>query len=417
MSYWVFFVAKRFFKSPRKYSNALPSLLSVVGIATGVMTLLVVLGVMNGFQHSTIEAILELNSYHLRIIDSSSIYPEIEKKIRSIPNVRALVPFAERETLLQGWSLQPQICVLRLLPKEVLSLDPSLGHQIQMVEGTFDLSDPKGILLGAELARYLGVGVGDTVQVLQVGEDMPATPVMEPFIVKGIWRSGYYEYDAGWGFLSLSSQNKTYPAEVSLGIKLQDRFADMSVQRELSTWIGSTDKIISWREYNRAIFGALRMEKTVLFILICFIFLMVAVNIYRSQQRHISARLEDIGLLKALGATPSKVQSIFMLEGTFIGILGAFWGNLMGLFLSARINATFQWVEKMLNAIFSILNSTLRVSLFSPANFYITEVRSLISWQEALLISGLAVVSTTFAAFLASKRVAVIYPAEVLRYE
>lgn len=422
MSSWILLIAKRYFVSPRKGSSHVPTFLSVLGIATGVMTLYTVLGVMNGFQFSTIEAILELNSYHIRI--SGGIEdPSVMERIRRIPNVRSVFPFSDMETLIQGSFSDPLVCSLRFLPEDILQKDPSLKRMLTMVDGAFDLTDPRGIVLGTELARYLGVKVGDTVRLLwNAGNFINLAPQMEPFLVKGIWKSEYYEYDAGWGFLpfrSLDPLNLSSPPEVpvTLGIKLVNRFGDESVRRSLEGILPPNRRITSWREYNRAIFGALRMEKTVMMILIGLIFLVVGGNIYRSQQRHISEKIEEIGVLRAMGASQTAIQGVFVLEGAFIGILGAGIGSALGLFLSGRINDVFRLTEKVVNTLFLLVNLSLRISLFSPANFYISEVRAIVPLLEAFLIALFAVVSTTFAAFIASYKVASIYPVEILRYE
>jgi len=393
----------------------MPTFLSVVGIAAGVMTLLTVLGVMNGFQYSTIEAILELNSYHVRLSGDLED-PSLWARVRKLPNVRSVFPFSDRETLIQGSFSDPLICTLRFLPEDILQVDPSLRRMLTLVEGSFDLTDPKGILLGAELSKYLGVRVGDTVKLLWSGGEVPTlSSQMEPFTVKGIWKSEYYEYDAGWGFVGFPSTRSTIP--VTMGIKLVNRFEDESVRRALTKTVPPTVQVTSWREYNRAIFGALRMEKTIMMILIALIFLVVGGNIYRSQQRHISERIEEIAVLRAMGASRTAIQSVFILEGAFIGLLGAGMGSTLGFFLSGRINEVFRVTERVVNTLFSVVNLSLRISLFSPANFYISEVRAIVPLEEAFLIALFAVCSTTLAAFLASYRVSSIYPVEVLRYE
>lgn len=370
---------------------------------------------MNGFQYSTIEAILELNSYHLRLSGDLEV-PSLWARVKEIPNLRSVFPFSDMETLIQGIFSDPMICTLRFLPEDILQVDPSLQRMLTLIEGSFDLTDPKGILLGAELSKYLGVRVGDTVQLLWSGGDVNTlSPQMEPFTVKGIWKSDYYEYDAGWGFVPFPSSRSKIP--VTMGIKLVNRFEDESVRRVLIKIVPPTLKVTSWREYNRAVFGALRMEKTVMMILIALIFVVVGGNIYRSQQRHISERIEEIAVLRAMGASRTAIQSVFILEGSFIGLLGAGIGSTLGLFLAGRINEIFRVTEKVMNTLFLWVNLSLRISLFSPANFYISEVRAIIPLGEAMLIALFAVCSTTLAAFIASYRVSSIYPVEVLRYE
>jgi len=417
---WIFFVARKYFRSPRKGNHSIPTLLSVAGIAAGVMTLIIVVGVMNGFQHSTIESILELNSYHLRINGSQPITSELLETVRTVPGVRSAFFFGEMESLIRGPYPDPRVCNIRILPEDILEVDPVLERLFPVLEGRFDLRSEQGILLGIELARYLGVGVGDTVQIFNLGGDFRTlSPQLEGFQVVGLLKSGYYEYDASWCIVSIQNAAPLNPSSAgySIGIKLKDHFKDRLVQREIQGLLIPDLRVTSWREYNRAIFGALRMEKTVMMILIGLIFLVVGGNIYRSHQRNISERIEEIGVLKALGASSSAIQGIFILEGAFTGFVGAFWGNLIGFFLAGRINDLFRWAEIGVNSFFSLVNLSLQVSFFSPANFYISEVQARITLAEALFISVFAVLSTTVAAYGASYRVSSIYPAEVLRYE
>ncbi|MDR3201047.1 MAG: FtsX-like permease family protein, partial [Spirochaetales bacterium] len=218
------------------------------------------------------------------------------------------------------------------------------------------------------------------------------------------------------------------PADMVLtGIKLDDRFDDEAVFNKAEEIIGRNGKVISWREYNKAIFGALRVEKIMLMVLIGLIFVVVASNIYQSLRRSVYERTEEIGVLKALGADPFSIRLIFILEGAFIGFAGCFFGQLLGFLVAGHINEIFSIAETALNALIFLVNAALRpwfpgmrgqaVSFFSPAYFYLTEVPSKVFWTEALFVYSFAMLSTTLAAYFASGRVASIKPAEVLRYE
>ncbi|MDR2588980.1 MAG: ABC transporter permease [Spirochaetales bacterium] len=424
---WVFLVAGRYFKTRRKEKGNAASILSAAGIAVGVMTLIAVLSVMNGFQLTTIEAILELNSYHLRLSREKPLLAQEEKLLRSIPGVRAVFPFAEIQTLVRGVSSDNTICVLRALPEDIMHKDPSLAGMLGMVQGDFDLSG--GLILGAELARRLRVRTGDYVSLLNLsgGDFSGLKPENLSFRVAGTFRCGYYEYDLGWGFISLANaQSLLSPAdEIVTGIKLDDHFDDRSLMRQAREAVGGQPRLVSWREYNKAIFGALRVEKIMMMVLIGLIFVVVAGNIYQSLRRSVYERTEEIGVLKALGAAPFSIRLIFILEGAFIGFAGCLAGQLLGFLAAGRVNEIFAIAETLVNGAAGLLNMLLRpwfpqsqgqaVSFFSPAYFYLTEVPSKIYWGEALFIYAFAMLSTTLAAYFASGRVASIKPAEVLR--
>ena len=431
MKGWILLVAGRYFRSRRKERGNTASLLSVAGIAVGVMTLIAVLSVMNGFQLTTIEAILELNSYHLRISGDEALSRDAEDRLRGLPGIRAVFPFAEVQTLARGEYPDPQVCVLRALPENIAELDPALPGNLEIIQGTFDLSGRNSLVLGSELARFLGVGAGDEVSLLNLsgGDFATLEPENLKFLVRGVFKSGYYEYDLGWGFISLRNAGEFLsPGDPSMtGVKLADRYGDRDALRRIGDLTAEGFRITSWREYNRAIFGALRVEKVLMMVLIGLIFVVVAGNIYQSLRRSVYERTEEIGVLKALGADAFSIRLIFILEGAFIGLAGSFFGHLLGFLAAGRVNKIFAIAERILNFIIQVVNTLLRpyfpeargqaVSLFSPAYFYLSEVPSRVFWSEALFIYFFAMLSTTLAAYFASGRVSSIKPAEVLRYE
>ncbi|MDR1179025.1 MAG: FtsX-like permease family protein, partial [Spirochaetales bacterium] len=352
-------------------------------------------------------------------------------RLRGIPGVRAVFPFTEIQTLARGAYPDSQVCVLRALPDDIMTTDSSLVEKLHIIQGSFDLTSENSLIIGSELARRLGVKTGEYINLLNMaGTDFSGLkPENLVFRVQGIFKSGYYEYDLAWGFLSLKNAKALMSAADSVltGIKLTNHFDDERVLYRAQEIAGDGAKVISWREYNRAIFGALRVEKVMLMVLIGLIFVVVASNIYQSLRRSVYERTEEIGVLKALGADPFSIRLIFILEGGFIGFAGCLFGLLLGFLVAGRINAIFAIAEIVVNAGIYLVNTALRpwfpalgsqtVSFFSPAYFYLSEVPSRIFWTEALFVYFFAMLSTTLAAYFASSRVAAIKPAEVLRYE
>jgi lipoprotein-releasing system permease protein len=234
----------------------------------------------------------------------------------------------------------------------------------------------------------------------------------------------------GWVFFSLQaglSLAGSERADTAVGVKITNRFRDQQVMRQISEIPGSEEyRIGSWREFNRAFFGALRMEKIMMAVLIGLIFVVVGFNIHHGLRRAVRERYEEIGLLKALGASDGAVRRIFVLDGLLIGTIGAFSGMLLGLLISVHINTVFTIAEAAVNAGIAFVDLLLapllqspggRFSLFSPAYFYITEVPSTVLLREAVLIVVFAVGAPTAAAAAAAARVKEVRPAEVLRYE
>jgi lipoprotein-releasing system permease protein len=285
------------------------------------------------------------------------------------------------------------------------------------------------------------VEVGDTVSLLALGgtsgggvagalraEDVTLT-------VRGVFRSGYYLFDLTWGVLSLEDAERFLPSggRTVWGVKIANRYADSRLAAAVRNGLGQPDaagtglSIVSWREYNSSFFGALRMEKLLMMLLVGLIFVVVGVNIYHALRRSIYEKTEEIGVLKALGAPPILIQAVFVFEGVLIGTVGGVIGLLLGLLISSRINEVFGLLETVVNLSLQAVEFLVmpllrnggfqRFSLFSPLYFYITEVPSRVIFSEALLIFLFAVFSAVGAAYYASRRVAAVAPAEVLRYE
>ena len=430
---WILYIARRHFRTRRREKGHAAALLSVTGLAVGVMTLVAVLAVMNGFQMSTIEGILEVNSYHLRVEGGPAAEPSeaLQEQIRSLPGVDAVVPFVELQSLGRGLFGEPQAVMLRGVPRDVMQLDSGLRDHLSIVRGRFDLDREDSIVLGAELARALGVTVGDQVSFLSVsGGDLDVRRPREATLrVSGLFHTGFLDYDRTWGFISLASAARNFEVdEVPVwGIKLSDRFADRRVGARVAELVAPAGaQVVSWREYNRSIFGALRVEKLMMSFLIGLIFVVVGANIYQSLRRSVHERSEEIGVLKALGAPPHSVQLVFIIEGLIIGLSGGFLGMTAGLAVAANINTVFAAAEAVVNTLADLVGAALwplgisvgaDFSIFSPTYFYIMEVPSRVFFWEVAGIFLFALLSGGLAALAVSRQITRIKPAEVLRYQ
>jgi lipoprotein-releasing system permease protein len=421
---WVFFVSRRYLGSARRSRRRAASLLSILGIGAGVTTLVTVLSVMNGFQLGTIEDILEVESYHLRVSTEESgtwAEPQASDHLLGLPGVGAVVPFTDTEGLVRGHFSSFDAALLRALPVDVRSIDPGFADAVEMVAGRFSLEGPRSVVVGSEMARALGVGVGEEIRFVALsGASLESMEPEESVLrVQGVFRTGHLDYDRRWIFISQESLDRLLPAggPSTIGVKLEDRFQDRqgaAAARETLRNAGlEAVTIESWREYNRAIFGALRVEKLFMTGLVGLVFVVVAFNIYQSQRRSIVERYEDIAILKAMGAGPRTLRSVFALEGFMLGFVGSVSGLILGLLLSFNVNEVFALAEAIVNATLSFGD----FAIFSPAYFYISEIPTVLPFGEAFGVVLFALGSATAAAFFASKRVGTLRPASVLRYE
>ena len=429
MNRWTLFISARHFRTRRREKGHTASILSVGGIAAGVMTLVVVLAVMNGFQIGTIEDILEINSYHLQIRTAGTA--ATVSLVVKTDGVRSAVPITDMYALAQGFFADPIAMAVRGVPEDVQTLDSGFAGQVEMVAGTFDLTTGRSIVVGEELSRRIGLRVGDSLSVVNfsaAGLNL-ARPDSMDLVVTGKFKTGFLEYDAGWGFVSLATAAELGGGVPdTIGVKLRDRFADREAIRRIHAAAPDLE-VVSWRDYNRSIFGALRLEKTLMMLLIGLIFVVVGVNIYQSLRRSVVERTEEIGVLKALGASAGSLQFVFVLEGLMIGLAGAILGTALGLLLSFNINAVFAGAEAVVNGVLGAVGWIVGLfapaqrgvnggfSIFSPAYFYLDSVPATVVAGEVLGVALFALVSAVVAAVAASRRISGIIPAEVLRYE
>jgi len=428
---WTLFVASRYIFKGRSNSPVL----AVLSIATGVFALIVIISVMNGFQLGFIESILEISSYHVRMESFSEDKIDALKEIAlSVPGVKAAVPFREFQALAKGRRTSQQAVLVRGLEKNIPETDRTMRSRLDFEEGSFDISEPDFVLMGAELARKLSLGVDDEVVLFSLTGILSAQQEeessLDTFIIKGIFRTGYYEYDSTWAFINIENNIfSVNESDLKLGVKLSNRFQDKHtlelIKKKLPA--GLTDvKLSSWRDYNRSFFGALRTEKLFMFILVGLIFIVVGLNIFQAQRRSVLQRREEIGLLRAVGGSEGEVKFIFVCDGAFIGFTGAVLGLFLGLLVSFNIPEFFTLVENVVNTVRGLLNTFTRFlgiglagnfAVFSPSIFYLKEIPSRVLPHEVIIIFMFGFLSALTAGYFASRKIAKIEPAEVLRYE
>jgi lipoprotein-releasing system permease protein len=430
------FVALRWFSARRRAQGLGISALSVLGIAVGVATLMTVLAVMNGFQMGFMESIVEIDSYHLRLVPigpapgGALSREELDSLAQGI-SATAAVAFTERQALAGGPYSRGLACRVRAAPEDLLSKDPALRARLAMQDGPFDLGKEGGAVIGAELAVQLGVRRGDSIEITSMGFPQGAAPrpVSSSLTVAGIFRSGYLEFDQTLLFVSFPTARAAFgeTGSVSYGLKLRDRFRDREALAAAEAWARPRGfRAVSWREYNRAFFDTLLMEKIVMMILVGLIFVVVGFNIAHALRRSVFERREDLAVLAAIGVPPARIRGIFVLDGFLIGGMGGTIGTAVGLLLASQVNAVFASIERIVNGLFAVVYAVAALSardgrepftLFSSTYFYMTEIPSRIVYSEVLIVALFALLSATLAAVAASRKVSEIRPAEVLRYE
>ena len=424
---WITFLSSRYLWGRERDSKNVTQILSALGLAAGVLTLITVISVMNGLQMGYISSILEIGSYHIRI-DAQDVPPEFEDAVRSERGVKSCVRFADIQVLSQGGLSRMSPINVRCVDPDAASLDAGFMQHLKMTGGAFNLKGANSVVMGSELARYLRLKVGDSFVVMALsGETFNSLkPQNIDFKVTGIFKTGYYEYDRNLAIMSLESvpMLQSGPADFKLGIKLNNLYRDKALVERLSAITGA--QAISWREYNKAFFSALRMEKYAMMFLICLIFVVIGVNIYNFMRRSVSEKIEDIAVLYSLGVREQDMRRIFITEGAFVGLLGGTLGVALGLLISINLNAIFaiagkvvSWPGQVFERLFGDLFdfAGVQFQLFSPAYFYIQEVPVQVVFSEVMFAFFFAFFAALVSAYMAVKKLDVKNPASVLRCE
>ena len=419
---WIFFVLRRFNAADTKGRSAVTGILSVLGIAFGVTVLIVILAVMNGFQRSFIDTILQVSSAHVQLYGSQA---QLEQA-KAAGGFQSFYVFSETQTVMQGNFGRQQPAMLRAVPETVLTDDKGFAGAVTVMEGRFDISAPYSVVLGYELARVLSVSAGDRISLLTLAgtADEGLLPDDAECVVTGLVKTGYYAIDAGFAFVSTATGALLCGTqdELAAAVKLANPEADEVYITRMAALFPDV-KTESWRVYNQAFFGALRIEKNTMFMLVFLIFVVVTVNIYNGMRRSIYERREEISVLASLGARKGHIQALFIANGFTIGLLGASVGLVLGLLLSADINRVFLLAEYVINTVIEAVNILFEhsfftgFSIFSPKYFYIDSVPVRIFFNEVFLVFLFGVFSSSFAASIAARKILTFKPAEVLRYE
>lgn len=430
---WIVFISRRWFSKGEGSVHSQSSFLAVLGIAAGTTALIVVMAVMNGLQGGYIDALLEVSSFHIRIsqneaADRAFDPAAIQTNLAGMPGIRSILPFRESMVLVD--TAEGRVAPLRIMviPRDFDRRDPGFARELGIDGSAF--AKGRGLVMGAEAARALGLRQGDRFDML-----LPSSGLEEGLGIERIslalvstFTSGFWQFDSGLALLSeadfpvsLASQAGWRPL---LGIKLTDRFADAAISTAISRRLASAGfaglAIESWRDYNRAFFGALGTEKGMMFLLLSLVFLVVASNIHHVMRRIVAMRAEDIAILRSIGASEGDLAGIFVWNGLWTGIRGAFFGLLAGSFISVNINEIIVFGARAIGALSSLV-STILPNIPAPVPldtvFYLQELPVRFELPETFLVAFLAIAAALIASVSASRELSRLVPVEILRHE
>jgi lipoprotein-releasing system permease protein len=418
---WELLVGFRYLRARRK--DAFVSLIALIagaGVAIGVMTLCIVLAVMTGFEEDIRERILGFNP-HIVVLSHGGVLrdgEEAARTVRDAPGVARAAPFVYGQAMLSGVDVVSGAVIRGVAPERIDDVvevrrhmkrgsADGLGEPLEveaLIDGEIERVQASQILLGFELAKTLGVGVGDWVNLMSPMGSPSAVgmvPRVKRFAVGGIFDSGMYDYDSTIVYMSLEDAQTFFKmGDVVSGLEVRvDELDDAPlVAAAIEERLGYPFYARDWTEVNRNLFVAFQLEKVIYFVVLMLIVLVAAFNIVASLIMVVMERRKDIAILKSMGATHRAVGRIFVFQGALIGVVGTIVGVLGGL-VGSLLLRRYQFIELPENV------------------FYVNTVPVRLEPENFLVVAAVSILICVLATLYPARQAARLAPVEVIRYE
>lgn len=411
----ILFIGLRYTRAKRRTQFiSFITLTSILGIALGVTALITVLSVMNGFEAELRERILGMTA-HTTMSDydgNLDAWQSLESQVKGMPHVEGAAPFVQGQVMVSAERRVSGTMLRGVLPdyepqvSEIGAKMQAGGSLYNLVPGEF------GIVLGKELADYLGVMAGDKITV--ISPQLNSTPAgiiprLKRFTVVGTFKVGMYEYDRNMAIIHLQDAAKLFQLgdKVSgLRLKLDDLFNAPTIARDLAAKFEQRYLVGDWTQAHNNFFRAIQTEKRVMFIILLLIVAVAAFNIVSTLVMVVTDKRGDIAILKTQGLSAASVMGIFIVLGGIIGSVGTLLGTAGGVALALNVETIVPAIEKFFN-----------VQFLAADVYYISDLPSKLIWADVYSIASVAfllsLLATLYPAWQASK----VNPAEVLRYE
>ena len=372
---------------------------AIAGIAIGVAALIIVIGVMSGFDHELREKIIGANA-HVLVERETGLeqYAALQDKLKVLPGVLAATPYIHGNVFLESGRRAASLILRGVEPKSegsVTRIDKYLAHG-----AIKDLKSDEAVI-GSQMASFYGLRVGDDMTIIAPASGMAGGAWRYHFKVAGLFTSGMYDYDMNLVLVDLRKAQEMFhtgPGMVTgIGLKLRDPQAAGALKKDIYDLTGFSFSVRTWMESNSNFFAALQLEKFAMFIILVLIVLVASFNIISTLIVTVTGKVRDIGILKAIGASKGMVGRLFMWQGLAVGMLGTFWGFTGGVGLSLLLKKS-QFIRLQHDI------------------YYIDHLPVLVQASDVAAIVGAAMLITYAATVYPAMKAADLEPVEALRY-
>jgi len=385
---------------------------SLLGIALGVATLIIVMSVMNGFRQELLTRILGVNG-HLSVYGierSLTDYDRIAGQVAKVEGVVKVTPMIEGQVMASA-NGQASGAVVRGLKPEDVRGRAILADNIH----TGDLSNFKGtdtVLIGTRMARKFRLSVGDQITLISPKGNITAfgtVPRLRSYTIAALFNVGMHEYDSSFVFMPLEAAQKYFklPDAVNyLDVVITDPDAARSKTRDVWNAIGAQGRIFDWQQTNSSFFNAIQVERNVMFLILTLIIVVAAFNIISSLIMLVKDKGRDIAILRTMGATRGMIMRVFFLSGASVGVIGTIAGFILGLSFAENIETIRQWIQTLTGT-----------ELFAAEIYFLSQLPAEVDSGEVATVVIMGLVLSFLATLYPSWRAARLDPVEALRYE
>jgi lipoprotein-releasing system permease protein len=387
------------------------AIFSLLGIALGVATLIIVMSVMNGFRADLLGRILGLNG-HLGVYAAAGPLTDFDAqaaKVSKVPGVTAVTPLIEGQVMATS-EVGAAGALVRGIRPEDLRRRPLVADHI--VQGSLADFEDDGVAVGDRLARRLGLAVGGAITVISPQGTATAfgtMPRIKTYRLVALFDVGMYEYDNSFIFVPLEAAQLFFrlpDAVTSLEVFIADPDRVREDRRLIAAALGGHVRIVDWQQANSSLFNAVEIERNVMFLILTLIIVVAAFNIISSMIMMVKDKGRDIAILRTMGASRGAILRIFMLSGASIGVVGTIAGLLLGVVFTRNIEAIRQALQRVIGT-----------DLFAAEIYFFTRIPARLDPGEVAAVVAMALALSFLATLYPSWRAARLDPVEALRYE